>query len=297
MWTTWVCDACVPLSSLVQLIAGDRSGCETTGSDPAIGEVEAKEALWVTESLWGCDRITQVLDDIENLGLFRSTNLLERVSDLQSVLLGVFRCICLAEHQLTFTIGGLVELNERDKNGQPDSNEPALACTACHWFQLEARQELHLDQDGQVIKEPIEQEGQSGQDLQVLFKVRQFALLEVPDLHPLVEWLEQTEQLSRSAHVLCNINLSVSNFQSKSSYLPKRPLNALCTSWFFPSAWYLMNLEPYWIILQNLSRPSTPHQHLVSLSISSDHRRVDSCPKQFTPGLVLSIRLFIVVSD
>ena len=91
-------------SSLIQLVAGERRRCETTDANPAIREVEAEEALRIAKGLRGGDRVSEVLDDIEHLGLFASSDSLESISDIKGSLLGVFSSIGLATQKLSLLI-------------------------------------------------------------------------------------------------------------------------------------------------------------------------------------------------
>ena len=103
--------------------------------------------------------------------------------------------------QLALLNGALVQLDQGDNDGQPDADEPALTSATRHSFEVPPVDELDLDQDGKIVKEPVAQEGESGQDLELLLHLRKFARLNLLDLHVLVEALAQTEKLSGGRHV------------------------------------------------------------------------------------------------
>eukprot|EP00353_Schmidingerella_taraikaensis_P006516 CAMPEP_0185581894 /NCGR_PEP_ID=MMETSP0434-20130131/19236_1 /TAXON_ID=626734 ORGANISM="Favella taraikaensis, Strain Fe Narragansett Bay" /NCGR_SAMPLE_ID=MMETSP0434 /ASSEMBLY_ACC=CAM_ASM_000379 /LENGTH=221 /DNA_ID=CAMNT_0028200541 /DNA_START=147 /DNA_END=811 /DNA_ORIENTATION=- len=172
-------------------------------ADPAVAEVEAEEALGVAERLRGSDRIAQVLDDVEDLSLFRCTRRFHLslplfLAILNSIRLGL---VGLAEKELALLGGRLVELDERAKNGEPDAGKPALARTARHRLQVPPVEELHFDQHRQVVEEPVAQEAQPRQNLQLLLQIGQLASSDRLDLDILVEGLAEAEKLSCRAHV------------------------------------------------------------------------------------------------
>ena len=203
------------------MIAGDGSGSETSHADPAIGKVESEEALWVTKSLRSSDRVTQILDDIQNLSLFGYTSGLHLSLPLLLAFLGSISLllVCFVDKELTLLLRCLVEFNEGDKNAKPDTNEPALACTTGHRFEIPSLDEFDLDEDGQVIEEPIEQESKSAQNLKVLFQIRKLSTLDLHDLDVFVEGLEETEELSRRAHVLCQTSTWKFRYEVSTSLL------------------------------------------------------------------------------
>lgn len=156
------------------MIASDSSGSETSHADPAIGKVESKEALRVTKSLRSSDRVTQILDDIQNLSLFCSTSGLHLSLPLLLAFLSSISLllVCFVDKELTLLFRCLIEFNESNKNAKPDTNEPAFASATGHRFEIPSLDEFDLDEDGQVIEEPIEQESKSAQNLKVLFQIR-----------------------------------------------------------------------------------------------------------------------------
>ena len=173
------------------------------------------------------------------------------------------------EHKLTLLLGCLVKLNQSAENGHTDSEEPALGSTSGHLLEFPTSDEFDLDQDGQVIKEPVEKESKTGQNGKVLLEVGQLSSSNGLDLDVLIEWFEQTEQFSGSAHIGCG---KKAGKQTSVRDLLKRPSKALATLSLLPIAWNLMNLDKYWIILQNLSRPSRETQRVRN---AADLRAVD----------------------
>lgn len=112
---------------------------------------------------------------------------------------------------MTLAVRGLVEVDERDENLQPDAREPALARPPRHLLQVEAGQELDLDEHCQVVEEPVECEKQPSKDLQVLLSRRQLSSLNHRDLYILVEKLEEAEQFTGDAHVVSEASKSTDN--------------------------------------------------------------------------------------
>ena len=110
---------------------------------------------------------------------------------------------CLTQQKLALFFGHLVKFNKSNDDGEPNTDEPAPACTLCHRFQVPALQELHFDEDAEIVKEPIAQEAESGQDLQFLLLIRNFLRANLLDLDILVEELEKTEKSPGYTHVIC----------------------------------------------------------------------------------------------
>lgn len=95
------------IGSLVGLVAGDGRGGEATGTDPAVGEVKAKEALGVAKRLRGSDGVAQVLDDVLPLGGLGQPDGLHVGLELLVALLGGVsgRLVSLGEHELALAVG------------------------------------------------------------------------------------------------------------------------------------------------------------------------------------------------
>ena len=203
------------------MIASDGSGGETSHADPAIGKVKPEEALRVAKSLRSRDRVTQILDDVQDLSLLGSFSGLHLSLPLLLAFLGTISLllVCFVDKKLALLLRCLVELDESDKNGQPDADQPALACTSRHCFEIPSLDEFDLDEDGQVIEEPIEQESKSAQNLKVLFQIRKLSTLDLHDLDVFVEGLEETEELSRRAHVLCQTSTWKFRYEVSTSLL------------------------------------------------------------------------------
>lgn len=112
--------------------------------------------------------------------------------------------VSLRQEQLALLSRGLVQLDEGYQDGHPDAEEPALACATSHLRQVEACQELDLDQHCQVVKEPVTEETKTGQNLQVLLKVGGLSSTDCLDLYVLVKGLKEAEELPSDTHVVCS---------------------------------------------------------------------------------------------
>ena len=92
--------------SLVGLIASDGSGGETSHADPAIGKVKPEEALRVAKSLRSRDRVTQILDDVQDLSLLGSLSGLHLSLPLLLAFLGTISLllVCFVDKKLALLL-------------------------------------------------------------------------------------------------------------------------------------------------------------------------------------------------
>ena len=138
------------------------------------------------------------------MGFLGSLDGLHVALELLVRLLGsiALRLVSLAEQELALAVRRLVEFYESAENGEPDSRQPALACSSRHCFEIEVRQELNFDEHSQVVEEPIEGEGDSCQNLKVLLSGGQLPCLNHRDLYILVEKLEEAEEFTGDTHII-----------------------------------------------------------------------------------------------
>ena len=99
------------------MIACDSCRREAASSDPAIGEIKAKESLGVAEGLRGCDRVAQEFDDVEDLSFLGGLHSLHVTLKLLCAFLGTvaLRLVGFAKEKLTLAVGCLVEINKSDQ--------------------------------------------------------------------------------------------------------------------------------------------------------------------------------------
>lgn len=119
-------NGCSFLGSRVGLVASDEGRGEATNSYKTIIEIESKEPGWITKSLRSCNRVTQVLDDIQPVGNLLGFALLHvlipflLIEELRlSVVVPLNQKFAHATSSLNHSLNGA-------NNTEHDSKEPAL---------------------------------------------------------------------------------------------------------------------------------------------------------------------------
>jgi len=146
------------------------------------------------------------------------------------------------------------EVSDFEDEGEDEGKEPENGTDFSVFLGVEL-QEIDLAQDLQVVKEPVSQKAQSVQDVEVESEFVFFNLIQKLSYFLIfINTLEQSKQLSSISHSdFSHINIVLS--QTK-DFLPNNPLNLLESSGLLAKVDQVMNLEAYWMALQNLSRPS-----------------------------------------
>ena len=149
------------------------------------------------------DSVTQVLDDIEYLSLLGFAGGLELSSEFLIAFLSAVRlgAVGLADENLALTAGSFLEIDQGADDRKDNANQPALACSSGHLLELKAGEELHLDEYGEIIENPVEPECNTGKNLQVLLEGWEFATTDDLNLDVFVECLEEAEKFTSDTHV------------------------------------------------------------------------------------------------
>ena len=156
--------------------------------------------------------------------------------------------------ELDLLVADSDEVSDFEDEGEDEGKEPENGTDFSVFLGVEL-QEIDLAQDLQVVKEPVSQKAQSVQDVEVESEFVFFNLIQKLSYFLIfINTLEQSKQLSSISHSdFSHINIVLS--QTK-DFLPNNPLNLLESSGLLAKVDQVMNLEAYWMALQNLSRPS-----------------------------------------
>jgi len=147
--------------------------------------------------LGGGDHISAELDDVQN------DSLLLLLEGLESILCGVeffFSAVGQVLFKLNLLVADSDEVSDFEDEGEDEGKEPENGTDFSVLFGVEL-QEIDLAQDLEVVKEPVAQETESVQDVEVEGEFIFFNLIQkLSDFLIFINTLEQSEQLSGVSH-------------------------------------------------------------------------------------------------